>query len=73
MADQISSKSLAVEIPDPADRLLGHLVERGLWGANKEEVVRTLLLAGLRDVVERGFVGFTGFPDGRTEPLVRPR
>lgn len=63
---------LELEVSPETDRLLGHLVEHGLFGTTKEQVAEELLRAKLRETVLEGWAGVVGYPDGRTQPLIQP-
>jgi len=61
---------IELDVRDEVWRLLGTLVEQGLFGSTKEEVASRLLDEKLREVVLQGWVGVPGAP-GVTMPLVR--
>ncbi len=76
-ADEKSSGQEAVPVavsltPEMA-RAVKSLVSSGLFGTSEVDVVERLLAERLREVIQEGWLGAPGFPDGRTQPLVRLR
>ena len=65
-------EKITLEITPEAKRLLGTLNEQGLFGVTLADVAERLLMEKLREVVREGWVGTVGYPDGRTQALVRP-
>lgn len=68
----MAAEKITLEVSPEAKRLLGVLTENGLFGTSPEDVARQLLMEKLREVVREGWVGMVGYPDGRTQPLIRP-
>lgn len=67
MAD---TSKIELDVRPEVWRLLGALVEQGLFGSTREEVAARLLDEKLREVVLQGWLGVPGVP-GATTPLVR--
>lgn len=70
--DTQDTVELKLRVTPAAKRLLDTLSRHGLFGTTIEDVGERLLNERLRVVVQEGWLGVTGFSDGRTEPLVRP-
>lgn len=65
-------EKVTLRVTPEARRLLGSLTENGLFGTSPEDVAERLLMEKLREVVKEGWFGMVGYPDGRTQPVIRP-
>jgi hypothetical protein len=63
-------KQPAVQFGDPTMTYLEDLLETGLYGEDLDQVAETLVLAGVRQAVEAGFIKLRDFPDVKIEEEV---